>query len=91
MGIADNSYSPNSVTVSAGTLVRWSNGGATSHTVTSDTPGQFNSGTLAGSVPDGYGGMTMGGSYSRTFATQGTFAYHCTFHAGMTGTVVVTP
>jgi plastocyanin len=28
-------------------------------------------------------------SVARTFTTAGTFAYHCTIHAGMNGTVVV--
>jgi plastocyanin len=32
---------------------------------------------------------TTTGSVSRTFPNAGTFAYHCTIHAGMTGSVVV--
>jgi len=89
--IQDFAYSATSLSVSAGTTVRWTNDGPSSHTVTSDTPGQFASGTLSGPVPDGYGGMTSGASYTHTFATQGSFAYHCALHAQMTGTVVVTP
>jgi plastocyanin len=29
------------------------------------------------------------GTFTRTFTTAGTFAFHCSFHAGMTGQVVV--
>jgi plastocyanin len=34
-------------------------------------------------------GTTGTGSVSRTFPNAGTFAYHCTIHGGMTGTVTV--
>ena len=34
-------------------------------------------------------GNTANASVDRTFATAGTFAYHCTIHPGMTGTVIV--
>jgi len=71
--------------------VVWSNGGASAHTVTADG-GSFDSGQLASSSgTDPYGGMTAGGSYARTFNAVGTFSYHCSNHAYMTGTVVVTP
>jgi plastocyanin len=30
-----------------------------------------------------------GGGYSHTFATAGTFGYHCAIHSNMTGTVTV--
>jgi len=57
----------------------------------------FDSGTLAapGTTTDPYGGTTTtpGGSYSTTFSTPGTYAYHCTFHGtlhNMTGTITVT-
>ena len=29
------------------------------------------------------------GTYARTFATAGTYAYECTVHSGMTGSVTV--
>ena len=89
--IADFSYAPSSVTVTAGTTVKWNNNGPTSHTVTSNSAGQFNSGTLSGPGVDPYGGMTSGASFTHTFASQGTFAYHCALHpTTMMGTVVVT-
>lgn len=39
----------------------------------------MNSGDIAG----------LGGTFAHTFATAGTFPYHCTRHSGMTGSVTV--
>jgi plastocyanin len=33
----------------------------------------------------------VGSTFGHTFATAGTFAYHCKIHSTMHGTVVVTP
>jgi plastocyanin len=70
-------FNPVTITVAAGTTITWTNNDGVAHTVTSDTA-LFDS----GSIPSG-------GTYSHTFSTAGTFAYHCKFHAGMTATVVV--
>ena len=64
-------------TTAAGTTVTWTNTDAVAHTSTSDLPG-WNSGVVA-----------PGGQFSFAFQTAGTFAYHCTIHPGMVGTVVV--
>jgi len=73
------SFSPKEVTIKKGTTVTWTNQDSAVHTVTSDMP-LFDSGDLA-----------KGKSFSYTFSTAGTFAYHCTpHHASMTGTIVVT-
>ncbi len=74
-------FMPPSPTVPAGTTVTWMNSDMVAHTVTSSamTP-LFDSGDIA-----------PGTSYSVTFSTAGTYAYHCTIHAGMTGTITVTP
>jgi plastocyanin len=80
---ASNSFNPGSVEIAAGGTVQWtfstSYGGG--HTVTFDAvngaPGDI--------------GTTESGSVSRSFPTAGTFNYHCSNHAGMTGTVVVHP
>jgi plastocyanin len=71
------SYVPNPITVAVGTAVTWTNNDSIGHTSTSDT-GMFNSGTIA-----------PGQSFSFTFQAAGTYPYHCTFHPGMVGSVVV--
>ena len=75
--IAAFAYSPASVTVAPNQTVCWTNSDAASHTATSDT-GAFDSGAL-----------TQGQSFRHTFATEGTFAYHCSYPHGMNAEVVV--
>lgn len=70
-------FHPSTITVSAGTAVKWTNKDNASHTVTSDT-GLFDSGSIANS-----------GTYSFTFDSAGTYQYHCTIHPNMTAKVVV--
>jgi plastocyanin len=76
--IVDFAFQPASLEVPAGTTVTWTNSGAATHTVTADN-GAFDSGRLA-----------SGATFSQTFDTAGTFAYHCEIHPQMTGTIVVT-
>ena len=71
------SFSPSTLTVSVGTSVTWKNNDSVQHSVTSDT-GLFDSGLF-----------NAGGSYSHTFSTAGTYNYHCSIHAGMTGKIIV--
>ena len=82
VGMKDSLFDPPAIAVPVGTSVTWTNGGALPHTVTADDA-SFDSGTVA-----------AGATFSKTFDTAGTFAYHCTFHGGpgtgMFGTVVVT-
>jgi plastocyanin len=70
-------YSPNPVNVTVGTTVRWSNADSTPHNATADG-GLFSTGNLNG-----------GSTFDFKFQTAGTFAYHCTLHPNMVGTVVV--
>jgi plastocyanin len=70
-------FNPSSITVSVGTTVTWTNNDSVTHTVTSDT-GAFSSGNL-----------NPGQTFSHTFNQAGTFAYHCSIHTSMHGTVVV--
>ena len=78
VSITDFQFSPATVTITAGDSVTWTNNtSSTPHTSTSDT-GAWDSGTIDG-----------GASFTHTFSTAGTFAYHCNFHPQMTGTVVV--
>jgi plastocyanin len=75
--IVDFAFNPGSVTVDVGGIVTWTNQGPSPHTVTADGGG-FDSGQL-----------DTGGSFSYTFATAGTYAYHCAIHPDMVGSVVV--
>jgi plastocyanin len=69
-------FSPATINVKAGDTVTWTNKDTAGHTVTSDT-GAFDKPVAAG------------GTATVSFATAGTFAYHCNIHGGMSGTVVV--
>ena len=73
-----SAYSPNPVTIASGTTVTWTNNDTIAHTSSSDTAGVFDS----GSIP-------AGGKFSFTFQNKGTVTYHCTFHPGMMGSIVV--
>lgn len=76
-------FLPNPVTIPRGTAVQWKNQDATTHTVTSGTPGNI-SGLFRS------GNLTTGQTFSFTFTTAGTFPYFCEIHgAQMTGTVTV--
>lgn len=69
-------FDPADLTVPAGTAVAWTNADTASHTVTfSDGP---DCGTLA-----------QGGAVALDFDTPGTYAYFCSFHGNMRGTVTV--
>lgn len=83
VSIQSMAFAPATLTVSAGAVVTWSNNDAVAHTVTSDT-GLFDSGSLAPA-----GNYSSGGTFSYTFATAGTYNYHCTVHPMMTGTIIV--
>jgi plastocyanin len=71
-------FTPDATTVPAGATVTWTNGTDAPHTVTSDT-GAFGSSTL-----------NEDQTFRFTFATPGTYAYHCTVHPYMHGTITVT-
>lgn len=74
--IAGFAFSPKTVTVNVGDTVTWTNNDTVTHTATS--AGNFDTGSIGG-----------GASKSVTFQTAGTFAYVCSIHASMSGTVVV--
>lgn len=77
VGIADLAFSPDTVTVSAGTTVTWTNSDTLTHTVDTED------GTLDS------GNLDNGAEFSFTFDEAGTFDYFCEIHPTMTGTVVV--
>jgi plastocyanin len=70
-------FNPSTITVTAGTTINWTNKDAITHTVTSDTK-LFDSGSIGAN-----------GTYSFTFATAGSFSYHCSVHPTMTASVTV--
>jgi plastocyanin len=80
--VANNSFTPDSISVARTTSVTWEWQGTTAlHNVTFAP--------AAGKPADI--GNNSSGSQSRTFNTAGTFNYQCTNHPGMNGKVVVTP
>lgn len=84
VSMVDNSYSPGSVTITAGTTVEWTNNGQMPHTVTSGAPGQ-NEGQIFES-----GRVSTGGKFRFTFNQRGQFPYFCTIHGSiMSGLVTV--
>jgi plastocyanin len=77
--ITEYAFTPSTITVVVGVnnTVIWSNNGTVDHSATANG-GTFDSGALA-----------PGQTYAFTFSTPGTYAYHCSFHSSMKGTVVV--
>lgn len=75
--IVSRAYQPPALTIEAGQTVTWTNRGFTPHTVTA-VGGEFDSGRL-----------NVGETFKVTFSTPGTFAYACTIHPSMKGTVTV--
>jgi plastocyanin len=71
------SYQPDVLKVKVGAKVTWTNDDTVPHTVTADT-NSFDSGNLQ-----------PAGSFSFTFTRPGTYAYHCSIHPSMHGSVVV--
>jgi plastocyanin len=72
------SYSPKTVYVNVGESVTWTNDSDAPHTVTSDSGDELASENLA-----------EDDTFDHTFSATGTFAYHCTIHDYMKGSVVV--
>jgi plastocyanin len=85
-------FDPNPLTVPANMVVRWYNddnaaaggqyGGSngTIHSILADDIVSFSSGNI-----------TPRGTFEHTFATAGTYPYHCSIHPTMRGTITVTP
>jgi len=76
----DGMFEPGTITITAGTTVRWTNEGKHLHTVTS-MKGDWTSGELA-----------PGQDFTATFTQPGTFEYYCKNHKDakeMKGTIIV--
>ena len=74
----NTAFTPASKTVTVGTTITWTNKDNVSHDVTSSTAGLFTSPT-----------MGKDATFSYKFDVAGTYGYKCTFHPGMSGTIIV--
>lgn len=72
------SYQPRDLVVLVGTKITWTNTDSVAHDVVSDSNAWSASPLL-----------NKGESFSVTLLTEGTYAYHCTPHSFMTGTITV--
>lgn len=70
-------FMPASLTVPVGTTVTWKFDDSTDHTVTADD-------NSFASSP-----MANGQTFTHTFSSAGTVAYHCSIHPFMKGTITV--
>ncbi len=77
-------YQPDSLTVSAGTTVIWTNNDNTIHTVTQGNPEDFESDSLFDS-----GILATGKTFSFKFSDKGVYDYYCTLHPFMKGSITV--
>jgi uncharacterized protein (TIGR03118 family) len=75
--IVNFSFAPVTLEIAAGTEVMWTNKQNVDHNVTADN-NQYFSETLS-----------VNQTYSHTYATPGTYTYHCSIHPFMKATVVV--
>ena len=79
--IKDMAFSPDTITVKAGSIVRWVNKDSVAQSVVFSKDSKINpSGALSASQ-----------SFSVRFYDAGTFPYYSGLHPEMTGTVIVTP
>lgn len=77
-------FAPDTLRVTAGTRVVWTNADDIEHTVTSGTPDARDD-RFDGVVP------RRGATYSAVFEKPGTYRYFCERHRFMNGTVIVNP
>ncbi|MCU1393051.1 MAG: hypothetical protein JWM34_1479 [Ilumatobacteraceae bacterium] len=77
VAIKDFKFDAANLTVAKGTTITWTNNDNQAHTATSS--GNFDTGSIA-----------AGATGTATFNTDGTFAYICSFHPFMKGTITVT-
>jgi plastocyanin len=75
--ITNFAFSPQKVVIPVGGSVTWTNNDDVAHTATA-SDNSFDSGNLG-----------KGQSWTHTFAKAGKYAYVCTYHPNMTGTIVV--
>ncbi|HWX67230.1 MAG TPA: cupredoxin family copper-binding protein [Rhodanobacter sp.] len=76
--IRNFAFAPKTLTIPAGTRVVWINRDEEPHVVTS-----------AGSLFAPSKGLDTSDSYAVTFSKPGTYAYYCSIHPMMVGTIIV--
>ena len=87
-------FVPDTVNISVGDTVHWTNPAFVTHTVTFDPAQAATAGDVAlpaGVAPFGSGDIEEDQEYSHTFTVKGTYKYVCKYHEsmGMVATVVV--
>jgi plastocyanin len=80
VSIDNFTFTPQTLTVKAGTTVTWTNKDDIPHGIASDNKAFAKSKAL-----------DTDDSYSVTFTTAGTYKYFCYIHPHMTGTIIVEP
>jgi len=76
--ITNFAYNPETITISAGQSITWTNQDEAMHTVTGKDRDFLQSGTL-----------NQGDTFTQTFDEPGTYEYFCEFHPNMKGIIVV--
>lgn len=77
VSIKSSAFIKNTMTIGKGTTVKWTNNDTVTHQVAADG-GQFLSPIL-----------NPGDTWTYTFNSNGTFAYHCSLHSSMKGSIIV--
>lgn len=77
VNIVGFAFVPDTLIITVGQVVRWTNSDAAPHTSTSDSP-LWDSGNL-----------NQGQSWSRQFDTPGAYPYHCSIHPTMEAVIIV--
>lgn len=94
--VTDRGLTGASLTIKAGTTVRWTNKGPSTHTTVSDAGAWGSAALNPPGAGGGYGGGgSAAGTFDFTFTQPGTYPYHCSLHPpssypGFTGMVTVT-
>ncbi|MGD1005257.1 MAG: cupredoxin domain-containing protein [Methanoregulaceae archaeon] len=78
ISINNFAFKPQTITVKAGSIVRWENLDPVSHRI------MFNDKSVSGSDV-----LSYSQSFSKKFDQAGSFPYYCSIHPDMTGTVIV--
>ncbi len=82
VAVQDDQFIPKTVTINAGSSIRWINNGQSAHTISASNQA-WDSGRL-----------NSGGTFQHTFSAPGTYQYYCAYHgsaggSGMAGTIIV--